>query len=125
MTRYHPPGVILTRLAALCWLWKHETMDDLVSVRLGHKWSYFYNHKQSLLLVSVLYDDHFHLSLPLMSRYLKVLVGNDIYKDSCMRMLIHLNVLFNLIHNIHTKAGLLVLVTMEYAIRSMLQRLLQ
>ena len=42
-----------------------------------------------------------------------------------MRMLIHLSVLFNLIHNIHTKAGLLALVTMEYAIRTMLQRLLQ
>ena len=42
-----------------------------------------------------------------------------------MRMLIHLSVLFNLIHNIHTKAGPLALVTMEYAIRIMLQRLLQ
>ena len=42
-----------------------------------------------------------------------------------MRMLIHLSVLFNLIHYIHTKAGPLALVTMEYAIRIMLQRLLQ
>ena len=42
-----------------------------------------------------------------------------------MRMLIHLSVLFNLIHNILTKAGPLALVTMEYAIRTMLQRLLQ
>ena len=42
-----------------------------------------------------------------------------------MRMLIHLSVLFTMIHNIHTKAGPLALVTMEYAIRIMLQRLLQ
>ena len=42
-----------------------------------------------------------------------------------MRMLIHLSVLFNLIHNIYTKAGPLTSVTMEYAIRIMLQRLLQ
>ena len=100
--------------------WNHGWSGNNVSVRLGHKWSYFYNHKYFFwfpLRITFTCHCHCHWCLSL--------VGNDIYKDSCMRMLIHLSVLFNLIHNIHTKAGSQALVTMEYAIRTMLQRLLQ